>query len=315
MATARDRRARRVRLSTDRDDDRAIAALRDELARERPGQRIDAYLMEQEVVRRGKTGELSAAAQRSVKAFGRDAAALGKRLGEGVQALQSHWGSSLQFDKALPPARDLLHVYGPDVAGTGGPWFYRLAWTHIDDTAGAGIGANVDLNKGTMWASHYALGPGRNAYAGIGVRLVPRLDWCQLSVRPYLNWAGFDTLTHRVHDPQLDETRWATSIGLTGIIVQSWNASGSAYNLDARHFVGEWQRQEPNPSGSRDYAGLSSSGTGLQVDVLASGERQYAVWVCVQAFVAADPGFGTSTYASGSISGALPFVVVEEIPI
>jgi hypothetical protein len=314
MATARDKRSRRVRLSADADDDRAIAALRDELVRERPGQGIDSFLMEQDVVRRGKA-ELSAAAQRSVKAFGRDATALRKRLAEGAQILQSHWESSLQFDKALPPARDLLHVYGPDVAGTGGQWFYRLAWTHIDDTAGAGIGANVDLKKGTMGSSHYALGPGRNAYAGIGVRLVPQLDWCRLSVRPYLNWAGFDTLTHRVHDPQLDESRWATSIGLSGIIVQSWNASGGAYNLDARHFLEEWRRQEPNPSGSRDHGGLSSSGTGLQVDVLASGQRQYAVWVCVQVFVAADPGFGTSTYAAGSISGALPFVVVEEIPV
>jgi hypothetical protein len=294
------------------DEREAIAALADELARERASARFEALLAEQDAAR--PRSELSPEAQRSVARFGRDTRALSRLLDAETAAMHARWGAVLQFDRALPPQRDLLHVYGPDRQGTGGPWFYRRGWTHIDDTQGAGIGAKTDHTTGQMWASHYTTGPGRNAYAGIGMYLRPRLGWCRISVRPYLPWSGVATLTHRVHDARLNERRWASALGQTGIIVQSWNPSGGAYNLDARHFVTEWLRQEINPRGARDYDGVSTVSTGLHVDVLGTDQRQYMIWVCLRVWVQADRGFATSTYAGSSISTTLPFVVVEEIP-
>ena len=75
--------------------------------------------------------------------------------------------------------------------GTKGQWFYSLVWTHIDGFQGAGIGAGVDLAKGDFFGSHYTTGPQMNTYAGIGVKITPQLQWCTLSVRPYLQWSGF----------------------------------------------------------------------------------------------------------------------------
>ncbi|HEY3202126.1 MAG TPA: hypothetical protein VGL03_00565 [Thermoanaerobaculia bacterium] len=294
-------------------DQRAISAIGKEFANLGPAVRLGALLAEHDAATRSGRIELSPAARRLRAQFQRDGKALAQRVSEELKIVNDRWKPV--FDKALPPPRDLLHVFGPDVEGTKGKWFYRLAWGHVEDFAGAGIGASADVRTGKYWASHYTTGPQRRAYAGVGVWLTPVVDSCFVSIRPYVNWSGFDLLAHRVFDPQLNEQRWATALGDLGIIVQSWDLSGKGYYVDARHWINVWERTEVNPSGSRDYDGIASSGTGLQVQILGSSQRQYAIWVCCRATVLADPGFAVATRASSSVSCQLPFLVVEEIPI
>jgi hypothetical protein len=311
MAPAAKRSVRRRRVQ-DRDR-RAIAAIQAELAKPGPAMRLGQLLTNQDAATRSRGDELKPAARRRRTNFVREGKVLTQHISAEMKVLNDRW--DILFDRALPPPRDLLHVFGPDVEGTGGKWFYRLAWEHVDDTRGAGIGASADVLTGKYWASHYTTGPKRRAYAGLGVWLTPIVDSCFLSVRPYVNWSGFDILQHRVFDPQLNEVRWATATGDLGIIVQSWDLSGKGYYVDARHWINIWERTEPNPSGAHDYDGIASSGTGLQVQVLGSTKRQYAIWVCCRAMVLADPGFAVATRASSSVSCQLPFLVVEEIPI
>jgi len=268
--------------------------------------------VDQREASRSTERELNPAARRLKASFERESRILASRVSAEMKVLDSKWGPL--YDMALPPARELLHVYGADVAGTGGDAFYRLSWGDVEGGHGAGIGGSADPKTGKFWASHYSTGGERNAYAGVGVRLTPKLNWCRLSVRPYVNWSGFDILRHKVYDPQLNERRWAFGSARLGIVIQSWNPAGGAYNLDASHWVEVFRDVEQNPDAWRDYADTASSSTGLQVDALATSARQYAIWVCCRATVIADAGFAVATRASSSVSCHLPFLVVEEVP-
>jgi len=306
--------ASRTRTRTRRDAPatRAVAALETELVAGSPALRLNEFAVEQEVGRRSR--ELGAEGLKRKQRFQRDSVAFGKRMTAETAALHAGWAPIYDYGQIIPPARDLLHVYGPDVNKTGSNVYYQLAWTHIDDTQGAGIGATANINTGVFGGSHYTIGPGRNAYAGLGVMITPQLKWCKLGVRPFVQWSGYDTLYHVVYDDSVDETRWATAIGMLGIIVQSWDHSGGAYYRDARMFYNVWDRSEPNPSGSRDYDGYGNVTTGLSAEVLATSDREYAVWVCGRVWVAADPGFAVATRAGATISCHAPFMVVQEEP-
>ena len=83
---------------------------------------------------------------------------------------------------------------------------------------------------------------------------------------------------------------------------------------DARFFKNTFLDSKPNPSETDDYTGVTGSFDGLEVDVLATSDRQYYVWICCRAWVAADPGFAKATMSSSSMSCHLPFLVVEEQP-
>ena len=135
-----------------------------------------------------------------------------------------------------------------------------------------------------------------------------------LSVRPYVNWSGNDLLQHRVFDPQLGEQRWAVGLGQVGIIVQSRLLAGGDFRTDAIHWQDVWHRAELNPQGASDHDGTIGSAMGLALEVPATSERRYSVWVTCNVMVFADPGFAVATRASAAISCAVPFLVVEEKP-
>jgi hypothetical protein len=214
-----------------------------------------------------------------------------------------------------PPApRDLLHVYGPDAAGTGGASFYRLRWTEIDGGPMTGIDARADLVTGHLIASHFTTGSSwMTSYAALGVRMTPLTD-CHLSVRPLVNWSGFDILNHRVFDGSLGETRWATATGELRLFVSSAATDGSLPNDDHDATTVLWSRSEPNPSGSRDYSGTESPATGFEATILASKARRYSIFVVAQGSVIADPGFAVATRASSSMACDVPFIAVHELP-
>jgi len=133
-----------------------------------------------------------------------------------------------------------------------------------------------------------------------------------LSVRPLVNWSGYDMLGSKVYDPEhLPVTGWAVAAGQIGVQIQSTDRAGGAFRNDAARWVSAWERSEPNPSGLRSYNGTEDART-LQVDVLAFGNRNYAIWVSCRAFVLSQSKFGVDTRASSSISCQLPLLFVEE---
>jgi hypothetical protein len=214
-----------------------------------------------------------------------------------------------------PPApRDLLHVYGPDASGTGGASFYRLRWTEIDGGPMTGIDARVDLTTGNLVASHFTTGSSwMTSYAALGVRMTPLVD-CHLSIRPLVNWSGFDILNHRVFDGSLGEVRWATATGELRLVVSSTKTDGSLPNDDHDATNVLWSRSEANPSGTRDYSGTESPLTGFEATILASKDRRYSIFVVAQASVIADPGFAVATRASSSLACDVPYIVAQELP-
>src|SRR4030095_2969213 len=166
--------------------------------------------------------ELTAEGARLKANFERDGGVLRETAATATEALTRRWVPTrdLSQDRRIG---ERLHFFGADRAGTGGPWVYSLTWGSIDGgTGGAGIGLSANVREGTLSASHFTHGSNqRNAYSGIGMAIVPGLARCRLTVRPLVNWAGFDILSHRVFDPQSDPKAWGVAGGQVGLHVQS----------------------------------------------------------------------------------------------
>jgi hypothetical protein len=262
--------------------------------------------------------ELTDQARDELAQFERDGVRLGERLEVENQTLFDakpyvFWRDLPDF---TPQPPQLKHLFGPEPNSPGSPHAYRLNWSHLDGSVWAGIGVWPDAAHGTFSASHYA--PSGNAtlsaFAGIGVRLKPHLDWCHLAVRPFVQWTGTDILNHRDAMPSLNEKRRARGSGAIGIFIQSWDLSGGSYHLDADHYVDMWDRSELNPSGLRDYAGTADTDS-LAVTILASNRRRYSIFVYCWAYVESQAGFAVMTRASSMISCHMPFMFVEEIEL
>jgi hypothetical protein len=135
-----------------------------------------------------------------------------------------------------------------------------------------------------------------------------------LSVRPIVNWSGFDILSHRIFDPQLNVVGWGIAGAQIGIHIQSWDRTGGGFRDDVARWVPVWERREINPSGSRWYSGTEDART-LLVEVLASGNRNYVIWVSCRALVFTDAKFGLDLWASSCVGCQLPYVVVAEVDL
>jgi hypothetical protein len=314
MATAGQRAVQRKRSQRVRKSGGEVAAIQALLGPPGPEVRLSELLAEQENASQSKRAAPSREAVRLRAAWDREAKALGRHFLDEVSTWDRGWGPA--YDHHYP-ARELLHVYGPDVEGTGGDDFYAFEWTHSDPFAGTGSSATANRRTGELGASHYTTSGWLRAFGGVGVRLVPKAGIGILSVRPFVNWAGNDLLQHRVFDPQLGDQRWGVAIGRVGIIVQSRLVTGGDFRTDASQWIDVWNRAELNPSGARDYDGLAGPGAGLQLDVPATGGRSYAIWVTCNAKAFADAGGaipGVATRSAAAISCRAPFLVVEEIP-
>jgi hypothetical protein len=299
-------------------DKRAIRAIRDTVATPSPVKHLAQLVADQEAAAHPAQLKLSADARRLKANFKRDGKILGEQISAATEALNRRWGGSHGIDLGtlLPLPRERLHVFGADRAGTGGPFFYGLTWGLIEGgTGGAGIGVGTNLRDGTFWASHFVHGSSElSSFAGIGVRLTPGLDPCWLSVRPFVNWRGTDILSHRVFDSQLSPRGWGVAGAQIGIHVQSWDRAGREFRTDGVKWVPVWERSEINPSGSLNHSG-SVDTRDLRLDVLASGDRTYAIWVSCRAFVITQAKFGLDIWSSASMSCELPYLIVEEVAI
>lgn len=291
----------------------SIEAIREKRTRSGPARRLAPLLAEMDAGYPAHA-ELTDDARRELLQFDRDSVTLGERLSGEMETLFDMRGGLVWEDRpwlVLQPP-ELKHFYGPDPQSTGNPNAYRLNWGHVDPFAGTGSGAFPDAKKGTFSASHYATGNSTlSAFAGIGVKMTPNLDWCHLSVRPLVQWTGSDILNHHDAMPDLGEQRRARASGAIGVLIQSWDLAGGSFNEDADHSVDMWDRIENNPSGGRDYDGTADANA-LEVEILASGNRKYAIWVYCWAYVESQTGLAVATRASAMISCNMPYLFVEE---
>lgn len=290
-------------------DEATVLAKQRELRAPGPSARLTELVREQEVASRPEGLKLGDAAHASVKAFHRDVGMLNERAKIELDHLNEGWPTELERPLELVDS-DLVHVFGPDVGKTGGPQYYKYEFTWPDEGY-----AGASHHSGEFFASNYTLDRPKWTVAQVGAQLKPSLAACKLSIRPYVKWSGYDIFSHRVHQPGSHEQRWATALASTGICVESWNEAGGGHFAEAPRWTDEWVRHEVNPSGSREYEGVSTPISGLQAEVFALGSRWYAIWILCRVHVSADPGFAVSTSSTASISCKVPFFVVEEIPL
>jgi hypothetical protein len=303
-------------VGTDEFDRDAIEAIRAKKTTLGPARRLAPFLAEMEAGYSTHV-ELTDDARRELARFERDNAIFADRVSVEMETLFAQPGGAIWLEKppfVLQPP-ELKHFFGPDPNGTGDPTAYRLNWGYVDGFPGAGIDARPNAREGTFSASHYATGNSVfSAFAGIGVRLTPSLEWCHLSVRPFVQWSGSDILNHHNAMPELGEQRRGRASGAIGILIQSWDLAGGSFHEDADHFIDMWDRIEVNPSGGRDYDGSADTDS-LAVQILASGNRRYAIWVYCWAYVESQTGFAVATRSSAMIRCHMPYLFVEEIKI
>jgi hypothetical protein len=295
--------------------ERAVRAIRERFAVPGPIADLSRLVIEQEAASRAASiAALSPEARRLRANFERDRKVLADQVSPALQALHDQWRPT--HDGAPRALRDRLHFFGADRLGTGRPGVYTLSWGHIDGGGGgAGIGVRTSLGDGTFSAEHSTHGSNNlSAYAGIGVSLIPSLDVCQLSVRPVVDWRGFDILSHRIFDTKLSPSGWGVAAAKIGLIVQSWDLAGNGLRTDGSRWVDVWRRNEVNPSGFRYYDGDSVDARSLLLEVLATSQRQYAIWVSCRAEVITQAQFDLDISASASVTCQLPYLAVEEVP-
>jgi hypothetical protein len=289
-----------------------IAAIQAALGETGPSGALNRSLLDRETKFAATQPALSAKAIRQRTSWTRE----GKSVAREFLNLAHGWDR--RWDYTLPdihfPPRELLHVFGPDVSGSGGGAFYSLEWMFREPFAGTGSFASANRRNGTLAAAHYTTSGWLRSFAGVGVRMVPKIGAGLISVRPYVNWSGNDLLQHRVFDPQLNEQRWGVAEGSVGIIVQSSTLTGADFRTDGVWWTRAWRTEQLNPQGASDHDGTQSSASGLTLDVPVTSSRRYSVWTVCRAAVFADPGFAVATRSGISMNCSVPFIVVHEIP-
>jgi hypothetical protein len=227
------------------------------------------------------------------------------------------WTDLVGADWFVPEPRDLLRVYGaagpnvsPDVRR-----HYAREWAYTDPFGQVSVFARPDLAHGRFAAGHSLTSGYGQALAALGVVIVPDLTWCHLSVRPYVTYEGSTYLSGR-RPPDAWENATATTWDSVGILVESWDVGGGAYNLDIDKPVLVSTHSEQNPTRSwHDFAGSVTTIDGLTVSIFASGQRRYRIWVYCWAEVSAQMLVSAGAYAATSINCSMPYLVVEQIPV
>jgi hypothetical protein len=291
-------------------EEQAIRGMNAEFTVAGPVASLAKLVTEQEATAYPGHRKLSAEGLLRQASFERDRVILGDHIASSSEALSSRW---LPVHEARPVGlADSIQIFGPDTAGTAGPNTYTLSWTFIEGgTGGPGIGASANVRDGIFSASHFTHGSNQfSAYAGLGVSIVPNLQINVLSVRPLLNWNGFDVLSSRVFDPQLNPRAWGVASAEIGLIVQSWDLAGNAFRTDATEWTTLWNRSEIDPSGSRNYSGTVDA-SDLQLSVLVTSQRRYAIWVACRAVVITQAVFDLDIFSAASVSCQLPLLFVE----
>ncbi len=289
--------------------EQAVRGMNEEFTATRSMTSLAKLVREQEAAAHQTHRKLSAEGLARQADFARDHVILGDHIASASAALRSRWS---HVHEAAPAESATLHVFGPDTGAPGAPSPYTLPWTMIEGgTGGAGIEASANVHDGTFSASQYTIGGQLNAYAGLGVFYVPTLNLSTLVINPFVNWNGYDILTTRVYDPQLNPQAWGVASAQIGLILQSWDLAGNGFRTDTTLWTDLWNRSEINPSGTRNYGGSVGLGT-VTLRWLVTNQRQYAIWVACRALVISQSVFDLEILASASVSCQLPVLFVDE---
>ena len=225
-----------------------------------------------------------------------------------VSQLEANWFS--------PAPRDLLRVYGP--SGDGEPnirQHYCREWAYTDPHGHINVYARPQLKAGRFAAGHSLTNGYGQAIAALGVVIVPDLEWCELSIRPYVSCQGSAYLSgRRPHDAWQSATSatWAS----IGILIESWATGGGSYHLDWDQPTLISSFSETNPTSSwRDFGGSVSVSDGLAAKVFATRHRRYRIWVYCWAEVQAQMLASAGAYATVSIDCLMPYLIVEQVKL
>ena len=216
-----------------------------------------------------------------------------------------------------PALRDLLRIYGPAGEGEAAniQQHYSREWAYTDPYGHISVYARPRLATGRFAAGHSLTNGYGQALAALGVVIVPDLEWCELSIRPYVSYQGSTYLSgRRPRDAwqNATSTTWAS----IGILVESWAVGGGSYHLDWDQPTLVSSFSETNPTSSwRDFGGSVSVSDGLTAKILATRHRRYRIWVYCWAEVQAQMLASAGAYATTSIDCSMPFLIVEQVKL
>lgn len=280
-------------------DEAMVLAAQAQQQAPRPGGRLAELAREQE------------AARRSLQAFDADVARLADEVKVELELLDGQW---VEFHPPADLLASELHLFGPDVNGTGESQYYQHDAVFLDSGLGH-ASANHQTGKFFVGETTEPDGTPRTSIAQVGMDLKPRFERCKLSIRPCVFWSGFDKLSSSAPAPGDFELRLATALGSTGIAIESWDEAGGGQFVEPVRWSDAWVCTQANPWEGHEYGDVAAPGSGLQAETIALGSRQYRIWVLCRVHVAAERGPVLSTAASAGISCSAPLVGVEEIPI
>lgn len=229
--------------------------------------------------------------------------------------------SFLDVTKKLQRADSFLPTHVPTFIGPThhvfGPSNYDLEAGYADDVSGADIGAKADRTTGELSVSEFTIKGETSAFAIVGVNFSPTVD-CHLSVRPYVNWSGFDHMYSHDAEPDLHGQAIVTTYGEVGIYIISSTPSGELWNVDFNHWWPQWPDpmvtySNPPLNTMHSYDGTVSSSSVLEVDgLLVEAGRLYEIQVGIRVHVSVSPAFSVTAGATAGMSATVPFFVVEE---
>lgn len=209
----------------------------------------------------------------------------------------------------VPAARDLFHVYGPDVNNTR-EWlrYYRYAWK---DKGPNGIIHSTDaqiIREGKLMCNSYAYsGQSSYALAGTGILFSPLFGDARISIRPYVQWLTSASFTG-------NDSVSANAVANLGIYVESWNQSGGGHYVDRDHWIPVWQQNTQSYVVNTNAAGSATVSDGLNVEVLAVTQRKYAIFIYayLETSASMQQQKNETRFVSLDMDAGIPFVVIEE---
>jgi hypothetical protein len=210
---------------------------------------------------------------------------------------------------AVPTARDLLHVYGPDRDNVK-DWtrFFRYAWK---DKGPNGILYSSDeqiIREGKLACNSYAYsGQSSHALVGAGMLFQPQFGDAKVSIRPYVPWTTTASFTGTENSP-------ASATAYLGIYVESWANSGGQHYVDRDHWIPVWSQNTQSFTSNITAGGAATVGDGLATEILAVTQRKYGIFVYAYLETSAGPqqGRNEQRFVTIDIDASVPFVVVEE---
>lgn len=199
-------------------------------------------------------------------------------------------------------------------------WPYTLQWTYVtppvapsDSYVSTDVDTGIfDVYRGNTPSTRAENGHAE-AYAGIGVWFTPTVASCELSIRPYVVWKGWDLIGREFGAKGPAEPLLAGTEAYEGIVVQSTDLRGGDFRTDLQVWPRLWSE------GSYWYVNRQfwHSGTNWAPDfwvrMPASNTRRYAIWVIARAVAWGALGEYARAYSAMSLNFYMQSLMVGQV--